>query len=426
MKLTTLQGEHSVYRLTSSEPAFFGRVCMFFQATDVNSGRGVLLKVFRPDLAEPESLERFYREIDAVRHLQHPNILPLLDYGHAKTDGDVHFLVVPYCGGGNVRNLLAARSFVPLPTAMPLLRQIAVAIDYAHSRGVIHGDIKPENILLSEDHKTALLADYGMGRHFDTVVGLQITMTQAVWKGGGTAAYLSPEQLSANTQSPRTDIYSFGLVAYELLVGRLPFDVSAPLYRQLTARVQGVLLDPREANPTIDEQVRVGLLRALEVDPSRRPATASELCEQLAPSKHWDIFLAYSAQERAVAETLCAALSSNHRVFFDQKCLLPGDDWDTTLANAQREASVTVVLVSGNTETAYYQREEVASAIQMAREDADAHRVVPVLIGDVAPAALPYGLRLKQALSMELGREAEVAAALDKLVKELKARRHRS
>lgn len=423
MDLTTLEGQQSSYRLTAAEPAFFGRVCMFFHATDMNSGRGVLLKVFRPELAEPDSLERFYREIDAVRHLQHPNILPLLDYGHGKTNGDVHFLVVPYCGGGNARNLLAARSFVPLAAAMPLLRQIAAAIDYAHSQGVIHGDIKPENILLSEDHATALLADYGMGRNFDTVVGLQVTISPGVWKGGGTAAYLSPEQLSANRQSPRTDIYSFGLVAYELLVGRLPFDVGAPLYQQLTARVMGALLDPKEANPTIEEPVRIGLLRALEADPSRRPPTASELCEQLAPAKKWDIFLAYASKDRVAAEALFEALAPNYRVFLDQRCLLPGDDWDATLAKAQREALVTVVLVSENTEAAYYQREEVASAIQMAREDANAHRVVPVLIAGAAAGSLPYGLRLKQAIAMEIGREPQAAAALDSLVRELKARR---
>jgi len=279
---------------------------------------------------------------------------------------------------------------------------------------VIHGDIKPENVLLSSDRLTAFLADFGIAQNFG-VMELMATTTINVGRGGS-SAYLSPEQLSENKQSTKSDIYAFGLVAYELLTGRLPFDISAPPFEQMLARVSGNLLDPRKANPALSEGVAEALLRALSRDPAARPQTAIAFCNLLAPAKKWDLFIAYASADRVHADRLYAALTTrHHRVFLDHECLLHGDNWDTALTDAQRDALITVVLVSTKTENAYYQREEVAAAIDLARKNPESHRVIPIYLDAAAANNVPYGLRIKH------GIQCDDATSLDAVAEKLSA-----
>lgn len=151
-----------------------------------------------------------------------------------------------------------------------------------------------------------------------------------------------------------------------------------------------------------------------------------------AQTKKWDFFLAHAGADAETAEELYDHLSQQAQVFLDSRCLLPGDDWDRELASAQRASSVTVVLVSGRTDRAYYQREEVAAALDMARRDAKAHRVVPVYLegADEAGDEVPYGLRLKHGLAVAtLGGLGAVAKSLldllDRLRGALISREHR-
>ena len=416
MGATTLQGRAFEYRLESDEPAFLGRLAVLYRATATTDGREVILKVFRQEIAEADAVASFYAELDALRTLAHPHVLPVLDYGEDDHPGRRRFLVTPYCRGGNLRRLLAGVEFVPIQHAMPLLRQVAAAIDYAHSRGVIHGDIKPENILLTEDRRTSLLGDFGVARHFSVKDDIA-TILSGGKSVAGTSAYLSPEQLSENEQSARSDVYSFGLVAYELLTGRLPFDLSAPPFQQMLARVQGNLLDPRISNPLVSPSVSSALMRGLAVDPSDRPRSASALCELLSPARAWDVFIAYPTSDRACADRLYDELVTRWRVFIDHRCLLPGDDWDRTLSTAQRDSLVTVVLVSPNTEAAYYQREEVAAAIDLGRRNPESHRVVPVYLGPAGADLAPYGLRIKHGIACtDPNRIDQVAKELDRLL----------
>jgi serine/threonine protein kinase len=406
MNSKVLRGRQSTYLLESDVPAFLGRLAILYRATDAKSGQDVLLKVFREEIAEPGAIASFYAELEALQALRHPNVLPILDYGEQNIAEGRGFLVTPYCRGGNLHRLLGGVQFVPLALATPLLRQIAAAIDHAHSHGVIHGDIKPQNILLSEDRRTCFLADFGVARHF-AVMDLVSTIAPSDKVGAGTSAYLSPEQLSENKQSTSSDVYAFGLVAYELLTGRLPFDTAAPPFQQMLARVEGQLVDARGANPVLPRQVSAALMQALAVDPGARPRSATALCELLSPARKWDIFIAYASSDREQADALFRGLSTKWRVFLDHQRLLPGDNWDAELAAAQRDSLVTVVLVSSRTETAYYQREEVAAAIDLARRNPDSHRVVPVYLGPTAAETSPYGLRIKQGLRCEDPRRME-------------------
>jgi eukaryotic-like serine/threonine-protein kinase len=254
-----------------------GRLSVFFAARDLRSGAEVLVKAFRDTAGE--GVHSLSREMRALKLLKHPNILEIIDYNFGGGTA-TPFLVVPWCRGGNLAELRGHSDFLPLERVLPLLRQVASAIDYAHANGVIHGDIKPHNVLLTEDLRCALLCDFGMAKYFDVVdrVDSGSFRDNAV---GGTSAYLSPEQLAHNSQSTRSDIYSFGLVAYELLSGRLPFDVRQPLYHQLQARVTGKLLDPLAANPNLTTTVQAALNAALAVSPEDRPATATSFCELL-------------------------------------------------------------------------------------------------------------------------------------------------
>jgi serine/threonine protein kinase len=415
----SLRGQHSEYQLKGDRPLLSGRLSDIYLANDLRNGDEVALKVFRAGGAEPDSMAAFEREIQALSHLQHAHIVPLLDYGSGDALKELFFLVLPYMKGGNLRALLRGKTFCPLAVAVPLLRQIAEAIDYAHTAGVIHGDIKPENILLDDTASNAQLADFGVARHFDTQDRIAITANVPT-RGGGTSAYLSPEQLTTNQQSPKSDIYAFGLVTYELLTGRLPFDINAPLYHQLHARVSGNLVAPQTANPLIAANVGAALLKALDTDGDKRPRTARHFISLLDASKVWDFFIAHAGPDREIAEQLYTTLHDETRTFLDSKCLQLGDDWDRELARAQRQALVTVVLVSGRTDDAFYAREEIASAISMAREDATMHRVVPVYLDARSSSQPPYGLRLKHGLTLYSAADVDhVAGALLELVRSI-------
>jgi serine/threonine-protein kinase len=228
------------------------------------------------DQSGRDTLDEFLKEIEAQRQLKHSNILPVIDYGRQAKNEPGPFIVYPMCEGGSLRNLLAKRQFIPLAEALPLLEQLAQAIDYAHSCGFIHGDIKPENVLFPSSGSQLALSDFGMSRHFPRKEALT-TCTG----GGGSAAYLSPEQLAEGEQSSRSDIYALGLVSFEILTGKLPIKLSAPPFRQMEAKVYDRLTDPLEANPDLPLTAASALRAALRADRKLRPSSALEFCRML-------------------------------------------------------------------------------------------------------------------------------------------------
>lgn len=417
---TEFVGRKSRYVLQGSgTPLAVGRLSNIYLARDGADSTLVAIKRFHRHVHE-ESIDGYLRELALLSTLDHPNILRVLDQSDA--DGAEPFLVLPYMEGGNLRTLLEGRAFCPPAVVLPLLRQVAAGIDHAHASGVIHGDIKPENILLGGAPRAAQLADFGVGRHF-VVEDAVATSTRIVTRPSGvSSAYLSPEQLLKNESSPRSDLYSLALVAYELLTGRLPFDLRAPLFLQLKARVEGELVPPREANEQLSEPIAAALLRALGVDAARRPRTAADFVRSLERvAKRWDVFIAHAGADLEPARRLFAQLDARMHVFLDAARLRLGDNWDHELAAAQRDALVTVVLVSQRTEAAFYQREEIAAAIQMARGNPQTHRVVPVYLDAASATQPPYGLTLKHGVLLEPGGDfAPLAEQLMGLVGELK------
>ena len=415
-----LVGRKSRYTLQGSgTPLAVGRLSNIYLARDATDSTLVAVKRFHRHVHE-ESLDGYLRELTLLSTLDHPNILRVLDQSDA--EGVEPFLVLPYMEGGNLRTLLEGRAFCPASMLLPLLRQVAAGIDYAHAGGVIHGDIKPENILLGGAPRAAQLADFGVGRHF-VVEDAVATSTRIVTRPTGvSSAYLSPEQLLKNESSPRSDLYSLALVAYEMLTGRLPFDLRAPLFLQLKARVEGELVPPREANAQLSEPIAAALVRALGVDTALRPRTAADFVRSLEQvAKRWDVFIAHAGADLELASRLFGHLDTRMQVFLDAARLRLGDNWDYELAAAQRDALVTVVLVSQRTEAAFYQREEIAAAIQMARTNPQSHRVVPVYLDAASSAQPPYGLTLKHGVLLKPGGDfAALAEQLVELVGELK------
>jgi len=273
----TLTGHHGSYTVQQRQPFAQGRISVLYKATDP-AGETVCIKWFNEAPSSENSGGNqepdYWTEISAQMTLHHPNILPVLDYGK----GSKSFIVYPLCLSGTLRDVINEREFEPFDKALPILKQVAAAIDYAHSSGIIHGDIKPENILFKSDRSTPMLGDFGMSKHFPHIERIQ-TIRDAT--GAGSSAYLSPEQLNEAKQSPLSDIYTFGIVSYELLTGRLPFDIEAPPFKQMQMKVTGKLIEPLEANPNVSPRVSAALLAALSLDRNDRPKSATDFYRTL-------------------------------------------------------------------------------------------------------------------------------------------------
>jgi serine/threonine protein kinase len=230
-------------------------------------GREVALKVIRPGLSENEKFrERFLREAQAISRLSHPNILPLIEFGEEQ---ETLYLVMPLVREGTLRDLIRQREgALPLEEAISLFLQLCSAVQYAHEQGIIHRDIKPQNVLLQQ-HTHVLLADFGIARDSAET---RITGEGA---GLGTVEYMAPEQAIGRADK-RSDIYSLGVVLYQLLTGVVPYSGSTPL-QVLLKRTNEPLPDPRTLNPSLGAQIVPVLQTALAKDPAHRFQTALAL-----------------------------------------------------------------------------------------------------------------------------------------------------
>ena len=212
----TLAGHYRIDRVLGS-----GGMATVYLAHDLRHDRQVAVKVVKPEIVATVGADRFITEIRTTAHLKHPHVLPLFDSGAA---GDALYYVMPYIDGESLRARLRREGQLPLTDTMTILRELADALAYAHAQGVVHRDVKPDNVLLSGRH--VFLADFGIARALEAGGSVDQTAT-ATSTIVGTPAYLSPEQAAGRSHiDHRADIYSLGVMAYEMLAGAPPFAAS--------------------------------------------------------------------------------------------------------------------------------------------------------------------------------------------------------
>ena len=259
-----------------------GGMARVYVAEEMAFGRQVVVKVLSPELAAGVNVDRFKREILLAAKLQHPHIVPLIAAG--EIDG-LPYYTMPYVEGESLRTRLA-RGGLDLAESVAILRDLARALDYAHAAGVVHRDIKPDNILLSRG--SAAVADFGIAKALSvsrTQEG-NATLTQ-LGVSIGTPMYMAPEQAAGDPDvDHRADIYAFGCVAYELLGGRPPFAAPTP-QRMIAAHMSETPQRLTAIRPNIPPALAELVMRCLEKDPNARPQSAGDLIPAMnfAPSE---------------------------------------------------------------------------------------------------------------------------------------------
>jgi Tol biopolymer transport system component len=253
-----------------------GGMATVYLAHDVRHRRPVAVKVLRPELAATLGADRFLLEIETAARFQHPHILPLLDSGEAS--GFLYY-VMPYIDGESLRARLTREGELPVHETVKLLIEVTDALAYAHAQGVVHRDIKPDNVLISGRH--ALVTDFGVAKALSEATGRQQLTTAGV--ALGTPAYMAPEQATADPNiDHRADIYALGVMGYELIAGRPPF-IGRTGQEILAAQVTQTPPPLCGQRPACPPELEAVLMRCLEKRPADRWQTADQLLAQLEP-----------------------------------------------------------------------------------------------------------------------------------------------
>ncbi|HUR92331.1 MAG TPA: serine/threonine-protein kinase, partial [Gemmatimonadaceae bacterium] len=249
-----------------------GGMSRLFLARDIVLKRQVVIKILPPDLTSPMTAARFKREVEVTAHLQHPHILPIIGGGQR---GPLLYYVMPYVRGESLRTRMKREGTIPVRDALRIVHEVADALAYAHSHDVIHRDIKPENILLQGEH--AVLADFGIAGALGPAAGDRLTRTGM---SIGTVGYMAPEQSFESSIDARADIYSLGVVAFELLAGASPFH-GATTQAILTAQLTGEPPRLGKLRPEVPRGLAQAVEKALCVKPEERFQTAAAFRDAL-------------------------------------------------------------------------------------------------------------------------------------------------
>jgi tRNA A-37 threonylcarbamoyl transferase component Bud32 len=250
-----------------------GGMATVYLAEDLKHHRRVAIKVLRPELAAVIGADRFLREIETIASLQHPHILGLIDSGEV---GGTAYYVMPFVEGESLRDRLVREKQIPISDAVRIATEVASALDYAHRHGVIHRDVKPENILLHDG--AALVADFGIALAASKAGGDRMTETGMSL---GTPQYMSPEQAMGEREiTAASDVYALGATTYEMLAGSPPF--TGPTAQAIVAKIVASEPEPLSAlRRTVPPHVEDAVLTALEKIPADRFASASAFARAL-------------------------------------------------------------------------------------------------------------------------------------------------
>ena len=244
-----------------------GGMANVYKAHDAILNRTVAVKVLRPQFSDDdEFIRRFRREAQAATSLSHPNVVSIYDVGE---ESDLYYIVMEYVDGLTLKQLIQQRGSLPIEEIVDIMMQISSAIAHAHANQIVHRDIKPHNILISEQGE-AKVTDFGIAR---AMTSATITHTNSVM---GSVHYLSPEQARGGMVNEKSDIYSLGIVLYEMVTGRVPFSGDTAVSIAIK-HLQTEVPSPRKFNPTLPQSLENIILKATAKDPFHRYASVREM-----------------------------------------------------------------------------------------------------------------------------------------------------
>lgn len=245
-----------------------GGMAVVYRAYDLRLERPVAIKVLRQDYSQSDAFrERFRQEAKAAANLSHPNIVTVHDFG---LDSSRLYIVMEYVPGTDLKSILKERGRMDVDEAIGLIVQACAGIGYAHRAGLVHCDVKPHNMLVTPDQRLKV-TDFGIARALSSIAPDE--QHDVVW---GSPLYFSPEQAAGQAPSPASDVYSLGVVLYEMLTGQLPFSATDPVELARLHR-EGTPVEPRALNTEIPLALNQILLKVLSKEPSARYRTADQL-----------------------------------------------------------------------------------------------------------------------------------------------------
>ncbi len=263
-----VQGEVLAGRYCLLRPLGKGGMAEVYRARDLRLERTVAVKILRPEFSQyPDFRERFRQEAKASANLTHPNLVTVYDFGY---DGDRLFIVMEYVPGGTLADRIRQQAPLSVEETLRLMVQACAGVGYAHRAGLVHCDIKPHNMLVTPDGRLKV-TDFGIARAWASIrAGEQANI---VW---GSPQYFSPEQAAGKPPLPASDVYSLGVILYEMLTGRLPFLSDDPLELARLHR-EAEPIPPRRFNPAIPYRLEQVMLKVLAKEPAARYRTADQL-----------------------------------------------------------------------------------------------------------------------------------------------------
>ncbi len=256
------------YRLLAQQGS--GGMAVIYKATDLALGRTVAVKILRPSLTnDPEFLKRFRQEARNVANLSHPNIVTVHDVGQ---DGNTHYIVMEYVDGEDLKKLIRASAPFSIDRALSIAIKICAGVGYAHRAGLVHADVKPQNVLVTENDNVKV-TDFGIAQALTATKPRDQERQRVVW---GSPHYFSPEQAQGEPPTPASDVYSIGIVLFEMLTGRLPF-VGTDQQELAMAHIRETPPKPSQFNPNVPEHLDRILMKVLSKEPTARYRTADQL-----------------------------------------------------------------------------------------------------------------------------------------------------